>query len=198
MTKLFHESGTNLLQFRLSGSSGYLILTHELLLSLYIHIYRGVNLNNSYSPSGISKYQVDNKNRMLRNFLFPTNSEDCVFSFSLHKTHESLLKTSKLFLSDYHHHGVSTTRISLTFSHHPSLSTIILGKSSRWQSMSAKNTCPVCWVCRLHRLLLCKGSKTSSIECPDMTLNNLMVRFQWCWSFGECRVPLSAISCSGA
>ena len=24
----------------------------------------------------------------------------------------------------------------------------------------------------------------------DMTLNNLMVRFQWCWSFGEYGVPL--------
>ena len=24
----------------------------------------------------------------------------------------------------------------------------------------------------------------------DMTLNNLMVRFQQCWSFGECRVLL--------
>ena len=24
----------------------------------------------------------------------------------------------------------------------------------------------------------------------DMTLNNLMVRFQWFWSFGECGVPL--------
>ena len=24
----------------------------------------------------------------------------------------------------------------------------------------------------------------------DMTLNNLMVRFQQCWSFGECGVPL--------
>ena len=24
----------------------------------------------------------------------------------------------------------------------------------------------------------------------DMTLNNLMVMFQQCWNFGECRVPL--------
>ena len=32
-------------------------------------------------------------------------------------------------------------------------------------------------------------------DCPltsvlDMTLNNLMVRFQQCWALGECRVPL--------
>ena len=27
-------------------------------------------------------------------------------------------------------------------------------------------------------------------ECPDMTLNNLMVRFEQCWSFGEYGVPL--------
>ena len=33
------------------------------------------------------------------------------------------------------------------------------------------------------------------INCPpmcvlDMTLSNLMVRFQCCWSFGECGAPL--------
>ena len=49
--------------------------------------------------------------------------------------------------------------------------------------------CPVGWGCRIHRLLLCRGVRPPN-ECPDMTLNNLMVRFQWCWSFGECGVPL--------
>ena len=28
------------------------------------------------------------------------------------------------------------------------------------------------------------------ISVLDMTLNNLMVRFQWCWAFGEYRAPL--------
>ena len=32
------------------------------------------------------------------------------------------------------------------------------------------------------------GKKTTSVL--FMTLNNLMVRFQWCWSIGECGVPL--------
>ena len=50
-------------------------------------------------------------------------------------------------------------------------------------------TCPVAWGCWVHRLLHCRGV-TPSYECPEMTLNNLMVRFQWCWSFGECGVTL--------
>ena len=51
--------------------------------------------------------------------------------------------------------------------------------------------CITGWSCRIHQLYLCRG-----VRCPppksslDMTLNNLMVRFQWCWSFGECGVPL--------
>ena len=32
--------------------------------------------------------------------------------------------------------------------------------------------------------------KTTLIIVLDMTLNNLMVRFQWCWSFGDCGSPL--------
>ena len=50
--------------------------------------------------------------------------------------------------------------------------------------------CPASWGCRIHRLLLCRGVRPPPNECPDMTLNNLMVRFQQCWSFGECGVPL--------
>ena len=51
--------------------------------------------------------------------------------------------------------------------------------------------CPVGWGCGIHRLLLCRGVRlTTTNECPDMTLNNLMGRFQQCWSFGECGVSL--------
>ena len=32
--------------------------------------------------------------------------------------------------------------------------------------------------------------KNTSTSVLDMTLNNLMLRFQQCWSFGKCRVPL--------
>ena len=46
------------------------------------------------------------------------------------------------------------------------------------------------WGCRIHRLPLCKGVRPPTNECPDMTLNNLMVTLQWFWSFGECGVPL--------
>ena len=52
--------------------------------------------------------------------------------------------------------------------------------------------CPVDWGCRIHWLLLCKEVRPPPpppIQ-VDMTLNNLMVRFQWCWNFGECGTPL--------
>ena len=50
--------------------------------------------------------------------------------------------------------------------------------------------CPVSRGCRIHWLHLCRGVRPSLMSVPDMTLNNLMVRFQQCSSFGECRVPL--------
>ena len=50
--------------------------------------------------------------------------------------------------------------------------------------------CPVGWSCRIRRLLLCRGVRPPLTSVLDMTLNNLMVRFQQCWSFGECGVPL--------
>ena len=47
------------------------------------------------------------------------------------------------------------------------------------------------WGCRIHRLLLCRGVRPPpETSVLDMTQNNLMVRFQQCWSFGECGVPL--------
>ena len=56
---------------------------------------------------------------------------------------------------------------------------------------SFSSLCPVGWGYRIHRLLLCRGGKTPPpTSVLDMTLNNLMVRFQQCWSLGECRVPL--------
>ena len=36
--------------------------------------------------------------------------------------------------------------------------------------------------------------KTLPTSALDMTLNNLMVRFQEWWSFGECGLPLIAIA----
>ena len=49
---------------------------------------------------------------------------------------------------------------------------------------------PSRWGCRIHRLLLCRGVRPPPTSDLHMTLNNLMVSFQQCWSFGECRVPL--------
>ena len=49
---------------------------------------------------------------------------------------------------------------------------------------------------RKHNIFIIKGFRTivfifivSPNECPDMTLNNLMVRLLYCRSFGECGVP---------
>ena len=50
--------------------------------------------------------------------------------------------------------------------------------------------CPVGWGCRIHRLLLCRGVRPLPTSVLGMTLNNLIVTFQQCWSFGECGVPL--------
>ena len=43
---------------------------------------------------------------------------------------------------------------------------------------------------RILRLHICWGVRLLPISVLNMTLNNLMVRFQLCWSFGECRVSL--------
>ena len=58
-------------------------------------------------------------------------------------------------------------------------------------SLLKQKHCPVGWGCRIHRLLLCSGVRPPPpTSVLDMTLNNLMERFQQCWSFGECGVPL--------
>ena len=65
-----------------------------------------------------------------------------------------------------------------------------LQKSITLNIFFSNSTCPVGWGCRIYRLLLCRGVRPPTNECPDMTLNNLMVRFQQCWTSGECGVPL--------
>ena len=45
----------------------------------------------------------------------------------------------------------------------------------------------VVWGCRIHRLYL---SRLPPISSQDMTLINLMIRFQKYWNFGICGVPL--------
>ena len=53
-----------------------------------------------------------------------------------------------------------------------------------------KTICPVGWGCRIHWLHLYRGIRPPPTSVLIMTLNNLMVSFQWCWSFGECGTPL--------
>ena len=44
----------------------------------------------------------------------------------------------------------------------------------------SKYNCPVSWSYRIHWLHLCRGVRPSLTSVLDMTLNNLMVRFQQC------------------
>ena len=45
--------------------------------------------------------------------------------------------------------------------------------------------CLMGWGCGVHQLLLCWGVPPGAGQCPGCnTVSSLMVRFQWCWSFG--------------
>ena len=60
--------------------------------------------------------------------------------------------------------------------------------------------CPISWGCRIHWLYFCRGVRPPPMSVQDMTLNDLMVRLQWYWSFGECGATLhcycSLVHCS--
>ena len=104
-----------------------------------------------------------------------------------------------LFLPSFSIHGsLHLLQITLSSSFLPSF--LICASS-----IYSPNTCPkqyyppppsficaVTWGCRMHQLLLCRGVRPPPppMSVLHMTLNNLMVRFQWCWSFGKCGVPL--------
>ena len=52
------------------------------------------------------------------------------------------------------------------------------------------SNCPVGWGCRIHRLQHFRWiSPPPPMRVLDITLNNLMRKFEWCKSFGECRAP---------
>ena len=51
--------------------------------------------------------------------------------------------------------------------------------------------CQVGWGCRIHWQQLCRGVRPPlPMSALDLTLNNLMVRLQWRWGFGEYGAPL--------
>ena len=86
--------------------------------------------------------------------------------FSFSALHQILSLSSHFYLFQLNLISLSSTHIFLSFS------------------------CRVGCGCRIHRLPLCRGIKPSLTSVLDMILNYLMVRFQWCWSFGECGAPL--------
>ena len=55
---------------------------------------------------------------------------------------------------------------------------------------STSKNCPVCWGCRIHQLHLSRGVRPLQMSVLHLTVNNLTVTIQRCWSFGEYREPL--------
>ena len=90
--------------------------------------------------------------------------------------------------------------IILKYEHAGAYIIIIILIKARWQhrfswlswAISPEHFYPISWGCRIHRLQLCRGVSHPHrpMNVLVMTLNNLMVRFQWCWSFRECWVLL--------
>ena len=58
-------------------------------------------------------------------------------------------------------------------------------QSEGWHAIKPKH-CPVGWGCWIHWLHRCRRVRPPPMRVLDMTLNNLMVRFQLYCSFGEC------------
>ena len=68
---------------------------------------------------------------------------------------------------------------------------ILLSPSQQlFKGFTSLQSCPVSWGCRIYQLHLCREITSPRLSVPDMTLNNLIVRFQQYWCFGECGVPL--------
>ena len=67
---------------------------------------------------------------------------------------------------------------------------VLIPLAKTWIYFFSPPPCPVSWGWRIHWLHLCRGVRHPLTSVLDMTLNNLMVRLQQCWSFGECGVPL--------
>ena len=61
-----------------------------------------------------------------------------------------------------------------------------------WSFISSVS-CPVGWGCRIHWLHFCRGVRPP-MSVLDLTLNILMAKFQWCWSFGERRAAGSTLA----
>ena len=70
-------------------------------------------------------------------------------------------------------------------------------RNSTWPQHTPTCNCPVDWGCRIHQVRLNRGVRPPPTSVPYMTLNNLMVRFQKCWNFGECGIPTSLPSLPG-
>ena len=55
---------------------------------------------------------------------------------------------------------------------------------------------PVSWDCKIHWLHLGRRVRLPT-SVMDMILNNLLVKLEYCWSFGQYRVPLYCSSLPG-
>ena len=59
--------------------------------------------------------------------------------------------------------------------------------------LNDKKYSPVAWDYKIHQLHLCRRLRppTPTNECPRYDIKRLMVRFQYCWSFGGLQSTLS-------
>ena len=120
-------------------------------------------------------------------------SQDIGIKFGIEKCAMLVMKSGKRHMSDGmelpNHDRIRTLEENETYKYLGILEADII-KQVQMKDMIRKECCPVSWGCRIHRLLLCRGVRLPLTSVLIMTVNNLMVRFQQCWSFGECGVPL--------
>ena len=74
------------------------------------------------------------------------------------------------------------------------ISSTIANEKNHFFILQLNETCiilggPVGWGRRIHRLHLYRGVRLPQMSILDMTLKNLMMRLQQCWSFRECGIP---------
>ena len=96
----------------------------------------------------------------------------------------ALIPSSSLklfFLSLFGRHNKSESTLLAAKTH---LSRVLCNGHSSWNPFTEEHAA----TSFTHRRTSLAVSHTSDVL--DMTLNSLMVMFQWCWSFGEYGVPL--------
>ena len=54
----------------------------------------------------------------------------------------------------------------------------VVSKKKKFCTYALKCPYPIGWGCRIYRLHLCRGVRPPPNKCPDMTVNNLILRLK--------------------